>query len=60
MYPFPSVLWIRIGFNTDRDPPFYLNADPDPDPGSRTNADPVPGKTLKSQKVHWFLLNIIN
>jgi hypothetical protein len=29
------VLWIRIGFNTDPDPAFYLTADPDPDPGSQ-------------------------
>jgi hypothetical protein len=24
------VLWIRIGFNADSDPAFYLNADLDP------------------------------
>ncbi len=35
-----AVLWIRIGFNADPDPAFYLNADSDPDPGSQTNADP--------------------
>ncbi len=34
------MLWIRIGFNADPDPDFYLDADPDPDPGSQTNADP--------------------
>ncbi len=50
------MLWIRIGFTaeSDPDPPFYINADSDPDP------DPVPGQTVKSQEVHWFLLNIIN
>ncbi len=32
-----SVLWIRIGFNADPDPDFYLNTDPDP--GRQTNAD---------------------
>jgi hypothetical protein len=32
------VLWIRIGFNADPDPDFYLNADPDP--GSQANEDP--------------------
>ncbi len=48
---------IRIGFNADPDPAFYLNADPDPDPdpGSQINADPDPdpdpGETLPSQKV---------
>ncbi len=36
---FESVLWIRIGFNADPDPAFYLNADADPDAGSQ-NADP--------------------
>ena len=37
-----TVFRIRIGFNADPDPAFYLNADPDPDPnpGSQTNADP--------------------
>jgi len=39
------VLWIRVGFNADPDPAFYLNADPDPDPG----------QTFKSQKVDFFL-----
>ena len=29
-----SVLCIRIGFNADPDPFFYLIADPDQDPGS--------------------------
>jgi hypothetical protein len=33
------VLWIRIGFNADTDPAFYLNADPDP------------GQTLLSLKI---------
>jgi hypothetical protein len=32
------VLWIRIGFNADPDPAFYINADPDP--RSQTIADP--------------------
>jgi hypothetical protein len=35
------VFRIRIGFNADPDPAFYLNADPDP--GSRTRANPDPG-----------------
>ncbi len=26
----------------DRDPAFYLNADPDPDPRIQINADPAP------------------
>ncbi len=44
------MLWIRIGFNADPDPTFYLS--PDPDPGSQTNADlyPDPGQTLKVHK----------
>ena len=55
------MLWIRIGFNVDPDPAFYLNANPDPafylnadsdsnpDPGSQTNADPCgPGSGSKS------------
>ncbi len=40
-----AVFRIRIGFNADPDPAFYLNADPDPDPGSQTNADPDPRQT---------------
>jgi hypothetical protein len=33
----------------DRDPAFYLNADPDPDPGIQTNAVPAldPGQRVK-------------
>jgi hypothetical protein len=46
------VLWIRIGFNADLDPAFYLNADPDPRSGSmepmriHADPDPNPGQTL--------------
>jgi hypothetical protein len=32
------VLWIRIGFNADPDPAFYIITDPDP--GSQTNVGP--------------------
>jgi hypothetical protein len=49
------VLWIRIGFNADPDPAFYLNADPDP--GSQTkaiHADLNPGQTLSHKKVKFF------
>ncbi len=56
---------IRIVFNaypdTDADPAFYLNADPDPDPRSQTtkpmriDADPDPCQTLPSQKVGFCL-----
>jgi hypothetical protein len=52
------VLWIRIVFNADLDPAFYLIADPDP--GSQNKADPDPyldpelGQTLKSQKVEFL------
>jgi hypothetical protein len=44
---------IRIGFNADPDPAFYLIADPDPDQGSgsKINPDPVSGQTLPSQNV---------
>ncbi len=53
------VLWIRIGFNADADPAFYLNPDPDPDPGNQpmrihADPDPDPGQTLKSQKVEFL------
>jgi hypothetical protein len=49
---YKPVLWIRIGFNMDPGPAFYLNANPDPD--SPTNPDPDPGQTLPSQKVEFF------
>jgi hypothetical protein len=43
------------------DPAFDLNADLDP--GSQTNADqdrdPDPGQTLKSQKVNFYMKNIL-
>jgi hypothetical protein len=42
------VLWIRIGFNANPVPAFYLSADLDPD--SQTNADPDPDHTFKSKK----------
>ncbi len=35
-----SKVRIRISFNADPDPAFYLSADPYPDPGSQTNEDP--------------------
>jgi hypothetical protein len=52
------VLLIRISFNADPDPAFYLNADPDlgrrlmriqadPDP------DPDPGQTLSYKKINF-------
>jgi hypothetical protein len=34
------MLRIRIGFNADPDPAFYLNAGPDVYSGSQNNADP--------------------
>jgi hypothetical protein len=48
------LLWIRIDFNADPVPAFYLNAGPDP--GSKTNADPDPdpGTILKSQSVEFL------
>jgi hypothetical protein len=50
------VLWIRVGFNPDPDPAFYLNVRPDidPDSGSQTNPDPDPGQAFKSQKVKFL------
>jgi hypothetical protein len=45
------VLWIRIGFNADPDPAFYLDADPDPDAGSQIDADPDPDPGQTSLKV---------
>ncbi len=52
-----AVLWIRIGFNADPDPAFYIKADPDP--GFETNEDPFrPGSgscsELPSQKVEFL------
>jgi hypothetical protein len=44
-----TVFRIRIGFNADPDPAFYLNADPDPDPG----------QTLPSQKVKFYIKNTL-
>jgi hypothetical protein len=41
------VLWIRIGFNTDPDSAFYINADPE-DP------DPDPDQIYESQKVEFL------
>jgi hypothetical protein len=49
------VLWIRIGFNSDPDPDFFLNADPDQGAKpTRIHADPDPGQTFKSQKVEFL------
>jgi hypothetical protein len=53
------MLTIRIGFNADPDPGFYLNADPDPGriQGAipmRIHADPDPGQSLKSQKAEFL------
>jgi hypothetical protein len=50
------VLWIRITFNADPDPAFYLNADPEP--GIQINADPWdpdpdPDKTFESEKLNF-------
>jgi hypothetical protein len=44
------VLWIRIGFNANPDPAFYLNADPDLWSKTNAGADPDPGQAFKSQK----------
>ncbi len=42
-----AVFRIRIIFDADPDPAFYINVDPDP--GSQTNADTDPGQTLPSE-----------
>jgi hypothetical protein len=52
-----AELCIRIGFNADLGPAFYLNADPDPE--SYTCAVPVdpdldPGPTSRAQKVEFL------
>jgi hypothetical protein len=49
------VLWIRIGFNANPDPAFYLNAELDP--GSQTNADPDPDQTYKSKNMNFNIKN---
>jgi hypothetical protein len=52
-----SVFRVRIGFNADPDPAFYLNADPALDPGSQTiHVYPDTGQTFPtSQKVGFCL-----
>ncbi len=52
------MLWIRIGFNADPDPAFYVNGDPDldADPGGKpmriqADLDTDPHQTFESQKV---------
>jgi hypothetical protein len=48
------VLWIRTGLRAGPDPGFfYLN----PDTGSQTNRDP--GQTLPSQKIEFYIKNIV-
>ncbi len=54
-----AVLLIRIGLNADPDPAFYLNANPDPDLRSQSNADPDPCRTENSQKIAFFMKNIL-
>jgi hypothetical protein len=57
---FYSVLRIRICFNADPGPAFYLNADPgpafylnaDPDPAFYLNTDP--DRAFESQKVKFL------
>ena len=67
MYVLHSVMWIRISFNADPDPAFFVNADPDPVP----DPDPDPGffdtlnrgkKILKLffQFFHFFLLLMVS
>jgi hypothetical protein len=55
---FLAVLWIRLVFNADLDPAFYLNGDPDPGRQSKADPDPYPdpdrGQTFKSQKVEFL------
>jgi hypothetical protein len=49
------VLWIRIGFNVDPDPAFYLNANPDPafylNADSDSDPDPQCGSMILKLKV---------
>jgi hypothetical protein len=46
---YQTVLWIRICFDADPDPAFYLNADPDP--GSQINAVPSGSGSLSDLAV---------
>jgi hypothetical protein len=46
------VLLVRIGFDADPDPAFYVNADKDPDPMQEPDA----GQTLKSKIFFIFLM----
>jgi hypothetical protein len=54
LFYFYSVPWIRIDFNADPDPAFYLNADPE---WCQANADPAldqdPCQSM-SQKVEFI------
>jgi hypothetical protein len=60
------------GFNADLDPTFYLKADPDTDPGRiririrvqeakpmRNHTDPDPGQTFESQRLTFYMKNIL-
>ncbi len=50
-------MWIRIGFNADPDPAFYLSADPNP--GSQASAFPDPGQTSCHKKMNFYIKNIL-
>jgi hypothetical protein len=56
---FCEVLWLRINFNACPGPTFYLSADLDL--GNQIHADPDldHGQTLKSQKVKFYIKNIL-
>jgi hypothetical protein len=45
------VLWIRTGFNADRDPALYVTADPDQNSGTQTIADPEHGQILGNRVI---------
>jgi hypothetical protein len=46
---YQTVLWIRICYNADSNPAFYLNADPDP--GGQINAVPSGSGSLSDLAV---------
>jgi hypothetical protein len=55
---FKLVLCIRIGFNANPDPAFYLNADPNK--GSQTSAALDPGQSCCHTKLNFYIKNILH
>ncbi len=52
-----SVLWIRTGFNSDPDPAFYVNADPDTDPDPGFLGPKIGEKLQLEQNLNFLVKN---